>query len=1667
MRSKLVALLFIACLFQNGQAHHCTVACPRTVPSLVAPKAQTTYVYSVESTSKLLSGDTQSVTYSADAEVSIMSSCEAVLMIKNAKIEGVPNAEALATELSAKPFAFGYFNGRVMGICPNKEDQDWTLNVKKAIVSALQVQFEDDLKRIEEVDVSGKCSTEYRKIKSDDGLMVLEKKKDLNMCDERRMDLRHAPNQFLGQLKELLRHHFHAMDDDLTCRVTLKDQIVTEVDCEEQHSLIASIRMPITYSSMKLKLKESKDGVPSDVGETDSEAKQPYIGFDYQHKHATEAEVVEVLKKLCSDVSENSASIDSSFDFQKLIHKLKYLTDDETANVDEAVKTTICPAAPKRIRELFLDASAYAASDANIRSLVKAHENDELSASRSTSLFSIVALKALPNKKTVDALLPLIASEKTHRPLLLGISVLVRRYCEKTANCATDAGAKEAREAFQARLATAKDDNEKINLLKALENLNVNTDGVESMINKLDEIIKSKDSDVMVRVAALNAMPNDESHNDRFKSLVADETNPNELRVAAFRKMVKNNGMKHVKDLMGVENHCIKNFVLSFVNNLKKSNNNLRRAILTEDIELPQEPENKIGITRNIAREYGPYTFEYDVIYPKDGNVTTMVNARVTRSTKGELKDLVEIQLYQNGLDTEMGNLIDVMEKKSFASMASLVKDIVKMLMQLRKKHEHNGHLKMAMKVNGKNVMFGDVFEDLHALADLVRKRLEKIVNEKKVDRTIGGVMFDSLVVVPLVNGLPLLYKTENNYLLQYNGEVSGEKGKRNVKLNLSLVSGMIGGAKIKVKDEKMAYLYQAKWAYTPHLDFDIERKDNSMLFRLNLKDLDKRTVFQFHHNLREKRSNGEIRDYDSLPHDEPKEKCFTTFSLEYCRKEYYPYKMYYPNVEYFVSKPNKDVNAIELEFKHESDDSKKNRKYTAELREVGPATPKTAKLEIDVAKGEEYKVTMKSPNNEFHTEFTFAADKNHLKMKADFPDRFRADVTGTFEHDKETGVRKNKLNVEYKLGSDDKAHTIEYENEMAFKLKRSSKEKNTNLMYKSKYISSRMPGLNHKTALEFKYRPFKTNDLNLELEFGNDLQHKYQLQRKTDMEVEEMRPFKLKGNSDIKLVATDFDVDYDLKSDFKYESNKGTPMELQYNLKGKDRSKRAAEKNQEEIEGKIDYKNNGSPIDSKMNANLQAWGNQYAYESELKQVEPQRYEGKITMSKNDKKIFITHKDEMAKPTDTFHLKSEAEVTFSDSEDKKNYFVELKKDKDLYSMKSNVKRNNEIFYENNMDLEKNGKMNWYYKRNDRTWNMDLDNAFNPRDGTMKLQVKDRIYDIKLKREPFRYGDLHIEGNENALIKKGDLHMSLVDPLTLNVLTKNDGIVDMTLDLVSPNTKKAALKINSKKYDLDHDGEITVSIFNPRMTWKHHTRKGDMELNIDADITRKGSLITYSRKEPDDSTKVRYSRQGNQVSMEVDSKLIEGHANGTLTDGKIHVKGRESDFEIESTYKVEDGKLMIEPTKTQNGKLEGLLSRKVPSHLVLETPRVKMNMKYDRFAPVKILKLDYDGLNYEKHIDAEYEPSNHYKYFTDGKSKRSGKGYSIKIDGKPKKALKVDVDMPDFKFNVNKPEDSNKAQFSYTFNDYTETEEYEFDPHRAYILNWARAIRQYLQTFIVE
>ena len=124
----------------------------------------------------------------------------------------------------------------------------------------------------------------------------------------------------------------------------------------------------------------------------------------------------------------------------------------------------------------------------------------------------------------------------------------------------------------------------------------------------------------------------------------------------------------------------------------------------------------------------------------------------------------------------------------------------------------------------------------------------------------------------------------------------------------------------------------------------------------------------------------------------------------------------------------------------------------------------------------------------------------------------------------------------------------------------------------------------------------------------------------------------------------------------------------------------------------------------------------------------------------------------MTKPTNTFHLKTDADVSYSDSDMKKHYQMEFKKENDIYTMRSTVERNGQMFYENHLTIHKSGKLNLNYRRNDRKILLDLDNALSPREGTMKLNIKDREYNFVMKREPLRFRDITVEGNENAYIK---------------------------------------------------------------------------------------------------------------------------------------------------------------------------------------------------------------------------------------------------------------------------------------------------------------------------
>lgn len=608
---------------------------------------------------------------------------------------------------------------------------------------------------------------------------------------------------------------------------------------------------------------------------------------------------------------------------------------------------------------------------------------------------------------------------------------------------------------------------------------------------------------------------------------------------------------------------------------------------------------------------------------------------------------------------------------------------------------------------------------------------------------------------------------------------------------------------------------------------------------------------------------------------------------------------------------------------------------------------------------------------------------------------------------------------------------------------------------------------MNHRSLISIKYRPYKVNDVVLEFAYGKDLSNLYKFSRLSKVDVQEFRPFKMTSETETKLIATDFDVHYELKADSRVLNDKGVALEFDMNVNGKDLSKRHASGNND-INGKIQYRNKGSNVDSKLDLSLNLRGREMGWNSEMKQVEPQKYEGKITIqTEKDKKIFISHKNEISKPTQEMKLHSEAEISYSYKPDKKSYKLDAKRSKDDITIVGEATKDGKVIFSNDILYEKSGKLKAKLARDVRSYDLTVDNVLRPREAKLIFKIEDRVYDIDMKREPMKFMDLKVVGNDKALIQKGDAHLSLVDASTFNLLTKANTKIELLADVITSVDKKLSAKIDSPKFNFKHDGELEISVINRRLLHKSYTKVNGKEYKYNADIAKKGSLVTLEVIKPERTSNIKYIRQGDKITIDVDTSFLQGKIEGDRRAGKISLKNTQKNYELESTYKRENGKLVIESVTSNNAKLEAVISRFEPSKLVLETPETKAKLELDAVSPIKTMKLDFENPRYTKKIDAELEPGKKFRYNSVGTTKPDNKEMKVLIEGIPMKELKANIDLPDFKFKVDQTAGTKKAKFSYTFNNYTEDEEFDFDPNKAYVVNWISALRQYGQTFIVQ
>lgn len=165
-----------------------------------------TYTYQIELTTKLSQRnkdqlntyyqqqkqkENTNVQIRALADLSVYQPCEMVLRVRQTQISGIEDDEQvnqMKAQLERQSTHFAYENGRVGSVCSEESEAEWTTNIKKSILSAIQMSAEsiDKESSILETDVNGQCQTEYRPVrewKHSEKTFTVVKTKQLDKCN--------------------------------------------------------------------------------------------------------------------------------------------------------------------------------------------------------------------------------------------------------------------------------------------------------------------------------------------------------------------------------------------------------------------------------------------------------------------------------------------------------------------------------------------------------------------------------------------------------------------------------------------------------------------------------------------------------------------------------------------------------------------------------------------------------------------------------------------------------------------------------------------------------------------------------------------------------------------------------------------------------------------------------------------------------------------------------------------------------------------------------------------------------------------------------------------------------------------------------------------------------------------------------------------------------------------------------------------------------------------------------------------------------------------------------------------------------------------------------------------------------------------------------------------
>uniref|UniRef100_A0A914V7X7 G-protein coupled receptors family 1 profile domain-containing protein n=1 Tax=Plectus sambesii TaxID=2011161 RepID=A0A914V7X7_9BILA len=103
------------------------------------------YEYDLKSETKVQLGGNQAqttVVQTATVTINVQSPCELSMKLSNVKLTGADVPSTWASNLEKLPLRFSFEDGMVSNVCPQADEETWSLNIKRAILSTFQNALE-------------------------------------------------------------------------------------------------------------------------------------------------------------------------------------------------------------------------------------------------------------------------------------------------------------------------------------------------------------------------------------------------------------------------------------------------------------------------------------------------------------------------------------------------------------------------------------------------------------------------------------------------------------------------------------------------------------------------------------------------------------------------------------------------------------------------------------------------------------------------------------------------------------------------------------------------------------------------------------------------------------------------------------------------------------------------------------------------------------------------------------------------------------------------------------------------------------------------------------------------------------------------------------------------------------------------------------------------------------------------------------------------------------------------------------------------------------------------------------------------------------------------------------------------------------------------------------